>query len=191
RLHPSTVGRPAPSAAPHGAACGGVGARDSGPIALDAVVLPSLTRAINDLRRNPQGRDANHDETFTARILTEFIESIRSCYSRWIHVRVAYNRVLRGHNVSADSFRRQRACRVGDRSKTIMEFRVLGPTELWSDGEQYDLGPARERSALAILLLTPRTIVPAETLIDRLWGNQPPPKARESLSVYMTRLRTS
>jgi DNA-binding SARP family transcriptional activator/tetratricopeptide (TPR) repeat protein len=72
-----------------------------------------------------------------------------------------------------------------------MEFRVLGPTELWSDGEQYDLGPARERSALAILLLTPRTIVPAETLIDRLWGNQPPPKARESLSVYMTRLRTS
>jgi DNA-binding SARP family transcriptional activator len=72
-----------------------------------------------------------------------------------------------------------------------MEFRVLGPTELWSAGEQYDLGPARERSALAILLLTPRTIVPAETLIDRLWGNQPPPKARESLSVYMTRLRTS
>ena len=72
-----------------------------------------------------------------------------------------------------------------------MEFRVLGPTELWSDGEQYDLGPARERSALAILLLTPRTIVPAETLIDRLWGNQPPPKARESLAVYMTRLRTS
>jgi len=72
-----------------------------------------------------------------------------------------------------------------------MEFRVLGPTELWSDGEQYDLGPARERSALAILLLTPRTIVPAETLIDRLWGTQPPPKARESLSVYIARLRAS
>jgi DNA-binding SARP family transcriptional activator len=72
-----------------------------------------------------------------------------------------------------------------------MEFRVLGPTELWSDGQQYDLGPARERSALAILLLTPRTIVPAETLIDRLWGTQPPPKARESLSVYIARLRAS
>src|SRR5712691_11928812 len=72
-----------------------------------------------------------------------------------------------------------------------MEFRVLGPTELWSDGEQYDLGPARERSALAILLLTPRTTVPAETLIDRRWGTQPPPKARESLSVYIARLRAS
>jgi len=42
---------------------------------------------------------------------------------------------------------------------------------------------------MAILLLTPRTIVPAETLIDRLWDSRPPAKARESLSVYIARLR--
>jgi DNA-binding SARP family transcriptional activator/tetratricopeptide (TPR) repeat protein len=72
-----------------------------------------------------------------------------------------------------------------------MEFRVLGPTELWSAGQQAELGAARERSVLAILLLTPRTIVPAEALIDRLWGTRPPPKARESLSVYVARLRAS
>jgi DNA-binding SARP family transcriptional activator len=72
-----------------------------------------------------------------------------------------------------------------------MEFRVLGPTELWSAGQQCDLGPARARCVLAILLLTPRTIVPAETLIDRLWDTRPPPKARESLSVYIARLRAS
>ncbi|MGE5136256.1 MAG: tetratricopeptide repeat protein [Gemmatimonadota bacterium] len=72
-----------------------------------------------------------------------------------------------------------------------MEFRVLGPTELWSDGEQCDLGSAKVRSVLAILLLTPRAIVPAETLIDRLWDTDPPPKARESLSVYIARLRSS
>jgi DNA-binding SARP family transcriptional activator/uncharacterized protein HemY len=72
-----------------------------------------------------------------------------------------------------------------------MEFRVLGPTELWSAEQQYDLGPARERSVLAILLLIPRTIVPAEALIDRLWDTRPPPKARESLSVYVARLRAS
>ncbi len=72
-----------------------------------------------------------------------------------------------------------------------MEFRVLGPTELWSAGQQYDLGPARERSVLAILLLTPRTIVPCDSLIDRLWGLEPPAKARESLSVYIARLRAS
>jgi DNA-binding SARP family transcriptional activator len=72
-----------------------------------------------------------------------------------------------------------------------MEFRILGPTELWSAGEQCDLGPAKVRSVLAILLLTPRTIVPADALIDRLWDTDPPPKARESLSVYMARLRAS
>ena len=72
-----------------------------------------------------------------------------------------------------------------------MEFRVLGPIELWSAGRQCDLGPARARRVLAILLLTPRTIVPAEALIDRLWDTQPPPKARESLSVYIARLRAS
>ena len=44
---------------------------------------------------------------------------------------------------------------------------------------------------LAMLLLAPRTIVPAETLIDRLWDTRPPPKARESLSVYIARLRAS
>src|SRR5258708_12633494 len=72
-----------------------------------------------------------------------------------------------------------------------MEFRALGPVELWTAGQRQDLGPARERSILAMLLLTPRTIVPAETLIDRLWDTRPPPKARDSLSVYVARLRAS
>ena len=63
-----------------------------------------------------------------------------------------------------------------------MEFRALGPIELWSAGQPQDLGQARARCILAMLLLTPRTIVPADTLIDRLWDTQPPPKARESLS---------
>ncbi|HTX85118.1 MAG TPA: tetratricopeptide repeat protein [Streptosporangiaceae bacterium] len=72
-----------------------------------------------------------------------------------------------------------------------MEFRTLGPIELWSAGQRQDLGPARAQCILAILLLSPRTIVPVESLIDRLWDTQPPPKARDSLSVYVARLRAS
>jgi tetratricopeptide (TPR) repeat protein/DNA-binding SARP family transcriptional activator len=72
-----------------------------------------------------------------------------------------------------------------------MEFRTLGPIELWSAGQRQDLGPARAQCILAVLLLTPRTIVPVESLIDRLWDTRPPPKARESLSVYIARLRAS
>jgi len=72
-----------------------------------------------------------------------------------------------------------------------MEFRVLGPTELWSAGQPYDLGSPKARSVLAILLLTPRTIVSSGALIDRLWDTRPPAKARETLSVYVARLRAS
>jgi DNA-binding SARP family transcriptional activator/tetratricopeptide (TPR) repeat protein len=72
-----------------------------------------------------------------------------------------------------------------------MEFRTLGPIELWSAGQRQDLGSARARSLLAMLLLTPRAVIPVETLIDRLWDTRPPPKARESLSVYVARLRSS
>jgi len=72
-----------------------------------------------------------------------------------------------------------------------MEFRTLGPVELWSAGRRCDLGSGRTRTVLAMLLLTPRSVVPVETLIDRLWDTRPPAKARESLSVYIARLRAS
>ncbi len=72
-----------------------------------------------------------------------------------------------------------------------MEFRTLGPVELWSAGRRQELGAVRARSILVTLLLAARTVVPAETLIDRLWETSPPAKARESLSVYIARLRAS
>jgi tetratricopeptide (TPR) repeat protein len=72
-----------------------------------------------------------------------------------------------------------------------MEFRTLGQIELWSAGRRHDLGSARARSLLVMLLLTPGAMVPVETLIDRLWDARPPPKARESLTVYIARLRAA
>src|SRR5215469_4021077 len=72
-----------------------------------------------------------------------------------------------------------------------LEFRVLGPIELWSGGQQRDLGAARTRCVLAALLLSLGTVTPAEVLIDRLWDTRPPPKARENLTVYIARLRGS
>jgi DNA-binding SARP family transcriptional activator/tetratricopeptide (TPR) repeat protein len=72
-----------------------------------------------------------------------------------------------------------------------MEFRALGPIEFWSAGQREDLGSAKARSILGVLLLAPNTIVSAELLIDRLWDTRPTPKARQSLSVYVSRLRAS
>ena len=70
-----------------------------------------------------------------------------------------------------------------------MEIGVLGPVGAWSAGSRIDTGSAREQCILAILALTPRVRVSAEALIDRVWGQDPPPKAREDLSSYITRLR--
>ncbi|MEU4820760.1 tetratricopeptide repeat protein [Actinomadura sp. NPDC023710] len=70
-----------------------------------------------------------------------------------------------------------------------MEFRVIGPVELWIDGQRRDLGTTKERCVLAALLLTPRQPVPTEILIRRVWGDTPPAKARQGLHSYMTRLR--
>jgi DNA-binding SARP family transcriptional activator/Tfp pilus assembly protein PilF len=70
-----------------------------------------------------------------------------------------------------------------------MEFRILGPVELWCEGQEHNLGSLKARCILAVLLLNLGTVVPAEILIARIWDTSPPPKARESLSAYVTRLR--
>src|SRR6201999_66338 len=72
-----------------------------------------------------------------------------------------------------------------------MEFRVLGPIELWSAGRRQDLGRAPARPFRPMPLLPPRAVWPPETLSARFWDTEPPPKARESLSVYVARLRAS
>jgi DNA-binding SARP family transcriptional activator/tetratricopeptide (TPR) repeat protein len=71
----------------------------------------------------------------------------------------------------------------------IMRFLLLGPVELWSGEKQIDLGSVKARCALAILLLNLGKVVPSETLADRVWDGNPPPKAQAGLSVYLTRLR--
>jgi|SRR5579863_1117226 len=72
-----------------------------------------------------------------------------------------------------------------------MEFRVLGPVELRSDGQRRALESGKVSGILAALLLTPGKIIPADDLIDRLWETSPPASARGYLSVYVSRLRAA
>ena len=71
-----------------------------------------------------------------------------------------------------------------------MEFRILGPLELWSDGRAHPLGSAKERRVLAILVTRVGAAVPVETLIDRVWDGEPPPSAADTLHSYISRLRS-
>lgn len=73
--------------------------------------------------------------------------------------------------------------------RTFVEFRILGPIEMWAAGRRYDPGSPKEACVLASLLLQPGWPVSVETIVDHLWGLDPPPKARSSVWSYIARLR--
>ncbi|QZZ32226.1 tetratricopeptide repeat protein [Streptomyces sp. ST1015] len=71
-----------------------------------------------------------------------------------------------------------------------MHFLLLGTVELrGADDTPVDLGPAKQRTVLAALLVDAGRWVPVETLIDRVWGQDPPAQVRPSLYSYVARLR--
>ena len=70
-----------------------------------------------------------------------------------------------------------------------MEFRILGPLEVWDDGGEVSLGGPKPRALLAVLLLHPNEVVSADRLIDELWGEDSPERAADALRVNVSRLR--
>src|ERR671918_424595 len=70
-----------------------------------------------------------------------------------------------------------------------MEFRILGPLEVLEGEEAVRLGGPRPRTLLAHLLLRPGQLVPADRLIDDVWGEEPPEAARNVLQTYASHLR--
>jgi DNA-binding SARP family transcriptional activator/tetratricopeptide (TPR) repeat protein len=70
-----------------------------------------------------------------------------------------------------------------------LEFRVLGGVEVSREGVPVELGPARQRCVLAVLLVEPNTPVPADRLVDRVWGDRTPQRVRGALHSYLARLR--
>jgi DNA-binding SARP family transcriptional activator len=70
-----------------------------------------------------------------------------------------------------------------------MRFRILGPLEVLSPQGWTAISAAKWRSLLAALLLRHGQLVPTDTLIDELWGDNPPPTANNLVSIYVHRLR--
>lgn len=70
-----------------------------------------------------------------------------------------------------------------------VEFRLLGEVDVLVDGRRVDAGHARQRCVLAALLVEVNRPVPADRLIERVWADRPPYRARNALSAYVSRLR--
>ncbi|GAA0307675.1 BTAD domain-containing putative transcriptional regulator [Streptomyces turgidiscabies] len=70
-----------------------------------------------------------------------------------------------------------------------VEFDVLGSVEARVDGRIVDLGHARQRCVLAVLLVEANRVVSVDQLLERVWADRPPQRARNTLYGYVSRLR--
>jgi DNA-binding SARP family transcriptional activator/tetratricopeptide (TPR) repeat protein len=71
------------------------------------------------------------------------------------------------------------------------EFGVLGAVEARIDGSSVDLGHARQRCVLGVLLVEAGRPVAADQLIERVWGEHPPQRVTGALYSYLSRLRSA
>jgi predicted ATPase/DNA-binding SARP family transcriptional activator len=87
------------------------------------------------------------------------------------------------------AFEVQRAARRGVVGSELLEFAVLGPLEVRRDGTVLSLRRGRPRIALSSLVLHVGHAVPADVLIDQLWGDDLPANAANALQVVVSYLR--
>ncbi len=70
-----------------------------------------------------------------------------------------------------------------------MRFGLLGNLKVDVDGVPVDVGGTQPRTVLAVLLVAGGRVVPAESIIEALWGEDPPDSALGTLQSYVSRLR--
>jgi predicted ATPase/DNA-binding SARP family transcriptional activator len=70
-----------------------------------------------------------------------------------------------------------------------VEFELLGPLAVRSEGVALPLGGGRQRALLGLLLVHANEVVPSDRIVDELWPDAEPDAATRSLHVYVSSLR--
>ncbi|MFC7713100.1 AfsR/SARP family transcriptional regulator [Nonomuraea recticatena] len=70
-----------------------------------------------------------------------------------------------------------------------MEFRLLGPVEVWDQGRQLPIGGPKPRALLAALLLGREHVVSVDRLVDSIWSADAPDAARGLIQTYVSMIR--
>ncbi|MFE5945082.1 BTAD domain-containing putative transcriptional regulator [Streptomyces sp. NPDC056480] len=68
-------------------------------------------------------------------------------------------------------------------------FGLLGPLVVTAGGRTVQVRSARQRTVLALLLLSPGRIVPVDTLVEEVWNGSPPATARTQVAIVVAALR--
>jgi YVTN family beta-propeller protein len=70
-----------------------------------------------------------------------------------------------------------------------LEFRILGPLEVRDGQRTVELGAAKQRALLGVLLLHANELVSTHQLVEELWGEHPPATAEKLVQGYVHALR--
>src|SRR5690242_4099656 len=72
---------------------------------------------------------------------------------------------------------------------TSLQYRLLGPVEVWRGTQRLRLGGERQRALLALLLLHANQLVSTDRLVEQLFGLDAGEDGVRSLRVAVSRLR--
>jgi len=72
-----------------------------------------------------------------------------------------------------------------------MRVRVFGGVDVVLGDRVIELGHSRQRCVLAVLIAQANQPVSADDLVDQVWGDHPPPHARDAVYTYISRLRAA
>ncbi len=75
--------------------------------------------------------------------------------------------------------------------RTGVRLAVLGPVGARLDGAEVDLGTPKQRALVSALALGHGHPVSVDSLVDQLWGDDPPPGVTGTLQAYVSGLRRS
>jgi len=81
--------------------------------------------------------------------------------------------------------------RDGSNPRSVLQFRILGPVQVWIRGGEVQLGGSKQRTVLATLLLARGRVVTDAALSTVLWGEDPPRTSSAQIYTYVSRLRRS
>lgn len=70
-----------------------------------------------------------------------------------------------------------------------LRFEILGPQRAWYAGREIDLGPAKQRAVLAVLLLATGRPVSTGQIVDAVWPEDPPANGPNVVQKYVAGLR--
>jgi DNA-binding SARP family transcriptional activator len=70
-----------------------------------------------------------------------------------------------------------------------VRFEILGDLRVLRDSTPVDLGPAKQRAVLAVLLLHAGRPVPTHQIVDAVWGDEPPENGANVVQKYVAGLR--